>query len=159
MAVVVKVEGLREVEAALRELPKSTGKNVLRRVLMKRGKVIADHARMLAREDEGDLKKSLKAGPKLSRRQAAQHRSTETKHSAEIFVGAGALVQAITEEFGTENQAPHPFLRPAWDSGRNALLEGIKDDLWAEIKVAAERRARKLSKQGAAAVAKALATD
>ena len=63
-----------------------------------------------------------------------------------MFAGAGAhlfVPQAVMQEFGTEHHGPQPFLRPAWDGGKMRMLSGIKRDLWAEIKRAADRVARK----------------
>jgi hypothetical protein len=40
-------------------------------------------------------------------------------------------------------------MRPAWDSGKDALLEGIADDLWAEISKAAARQAKKAARLAA----------
>lgn len=138
------VEGLDELAAALRELPKATENNVLRRVLKKRAQPIADRASGLVRTKTKTLKKSIGVGTRLSRSQASQH--LKQPGDVEVFIGAGALVQAITEEFGTIRQEPHPFLRPAWDAGQDRLLEGIKADLWAEIKAAAKRLARKTAR-------------
>lgn len=145
MKVTVKVEGLREVKAALRELPDATAKNVLRRVGRKRMKPVADRARDLAREDEGDLKASIRVGSKLSRRQRRAHRKVD-RDDIEVHAGPGPLPQAITEEFGTEDQAPHPSMRPAWDAEKGGVLAGIKDDLWTEIRKSADRLARKAAK-------------
>ena len=59
---------------------------------------------------------------------------------------AGPLPQAHLQEFGTKDQPPQPFMRPAWDAEKRGVLEGIKDDLWAEIKKAAARLAKKALK-------------
>jgi hypothetical protein len=37
-------------------------------------------------------------------------------------------------------------MRPAWDGGQKALLEGIKDDLRAAIEKAAARQAKKAAR-------------
>ena len=47
------------------------------------------------------------------------------------------------QEFGTVKDPRQPYLRPAWDAERIGVLEGIKEDLWAEIEKAAARRARR----------------
>lgn len=158
MKVTMRVEGLRDIERALLELPKSTAASVARRVLKKRAQPIADHAESLARFKSGELKRSITVSTVLSRRQKGQAKKLG-KSAVEVYVGPGPLVQAITEEFGTVNQAPHPFLRPAWDSGRTALIEGIKADLWDEIRKAAARFSKKTRKVGTAAVASALGVE
>lgn len=148
----VKITGLRELENALRELPKATGKNVLRRVLRKRAEPMADAARSSAPDDPatgaGDLRSSIAVSTKLSKRQASLHRKMfrDDKAAVEMFVGAGPVPQATQQEFGNINHGPQPFMRPAWDSGKDQILDGIKDDLAEEIDKAAKRLARKAAK-------------
>lgn len=138
-----RVEGLRDLEEALAEFPKATGKAVLRRALMKAGQPIADSAAARAPRLRGKLQMSIGTGTKLSRRQKSQHQPQST---VEIFVGAGALVQAITQEFGTRNHPPKAFMRPAWDENRMAALNSIKDELADEIMKTARRRAQKAAR-------------
>lgn len=143
----VRVEGLRELERALAQLPKATGKNVLKRTLMKAGQPIEVAAEAQAPELRGHLKRSISTSTKLTKRQKSQHRKQST---VEVFVGAGGLPQAHLQEFGTVDHPPQPFLRPAWDANKMRALESIKGDLWAEIKKAAERLARKAAKRSGA---------
>jgi hypothetical protein len=75
----------------------------------------------------------------------------DDKAAAEVFVGAGVVPHAHLQEFGTVRHGPQPFARPAWDAGQSRILEGIKDDLWAEIKKAADRLARKTARLAAKA--------
>lgn len=152
MAIRVKVEGLRELDRALSELPKSTQKAVLRRTLMKAGEPLADSMRGKAPDDPvtggNDLRSSIGVGIKLSPRQSRLHRKMfkDDKASAEVFVGAGPLPQASLQEFGTANHGPQSFARPAWDAGQMRVLETIKTVLWTEIKKSARRLANKLAK-------------
>jgi HK97 gp10 family phage protein len=146
------VEGLRELDRALGELPKATGKNVLRRVLLKAGEPMAADMRRKAPDDPdtggNDLRSSIGVGTKLSKRQAQQHGKMfrDDKASAELFVGAGPLPHAHLQEFGTVNHAPQPFARPAWDANKDAALETIATQLGAEIAKAAKRLAKKAAR-------------
>ena len=148
MANTVRVGGLKELEAALKELPRSTGKAALRRALKKAAQPVADSAASKAPVDEGALRESIGVGTKLTRRQRGVHRKMfkSDKASVEMFVGAGGLPQAITQEFGTVDHSPQPFMRAAWDAEKSGVLESIKDDLWAEIEKAAQRHARKMAR-------------
>lgn len=139
-----KIEGLKELEDALAELPKATGKNALRRMLHKAGEPIVSMAESLAPHLKGKLKRSIGTGTKLSRRQRSQHKAEST---VEVFAGAGALVQAITQEFGTRNHAPKPFMRPAWDANKQNALKSVRDDLEEEIEKARQRLARKAARE------------
>jgi HK97 gp10 family phage protein len=145
----VHVEGLKELEAALNQLPKSTGKAVLRRTLKKAGQPIADNARALAPDDPttsgNDLKSSIGVSTKLSKRQASAHRKMfrSDKASVEMFVGAGPLPQAHNQEFGNVNHGPQSFMRPAWDGNKSRALDIIKTELGDEIMKAAKRLAKR----------------
>lgn len=148
MTETVQVTGLREVERALSEMPKATGKNVLRRVLKRRAQPVADAMSANAPRLSGDLAESAAVSTKLTKRQRAQHRKMfkNDKASVEMFVGMGGLAQATQQEFGNERHPPQPFTRPAWDQNKTALLEGLKADLWTEIEKAAARMAKKAAK-------------
>lgn len=136
----VRIEGLRETDQALGQLRKSTAKALLRRVLEKRAQPIADDMERRAAKRTGALKDGVGVGVRLSRRQAQQRRREST---VEVFAGAGVEPQAIQEEFGNADQAPRPFARPAWEHGKGPALEGIKQDLDAEISATAARAERR----------------
>lgn len=144
----VSVEGLRELDNALGQLPKSTGKAVLRRTLKKAGQPIADDAEAKAPRLTGALQISIGVGTKLTRRQSKLHRKMfkNDKASAEVFVGAGGLAQATQTEFGNEHQAAEPWMRPAWDGNKDQALEIIKTELWSEIDKAAIRLAKRAAR-------------
>ncbi len=148
MAQKFRIEGLKELDKALGQLPRATGKNVLRRVARQALEPIIEVAKGLVHEQSGDLRGSLAVSPKLSHRQKTLHKRmfANERSSIEMFAGAGShhfVPQGVFEEFGTVKQSPHPFLRPAWDGGKMRVLNNIKRDLWTEIKTAAARVARK----------------
>ena len=144
----MKVEGLKAVQTALRQLPDATAKNVMRRVLREAGKPIAETARQLAPFEDGDLRDSIAVSTKLSKSQRKKHRKGG-KDDVEVFVGAGPHPQAHLQEFGTSNHPAQPFLRPAWDKHKRAVLDGIKEAMWTEIRKAADRLARKAARAAA----------
>lgn len=144
----VAVEGLADLQVALRQLPDATAKNVLRRVGRKVLQPVADRAEGLAREDTGALKRSIGVSTRLTRRQRRDNVKAG-RDDVEVYAGAGGLTQAITEEFGTEDQAPHPFLRPAWDAEKAGVLGALKAELWTEIQKSAARLAKKAAKAAA----------
>lgn len=145
----VFVEGLDELQIALRELPDATARNVLRRVAKKVLAPVADRARLLAPVDQGRLVRSIVVGDKLSRRQKSQFQRADP-NDVVMFVGAGAVPQAHMMEFGTVDIEPQPFMRPAWDSEKEGVLEAIKGELWTQIEKAARRQERKAAKLAAA---------
>jgi len=165
MTATMELEGFAELDAALAQLSRSAGKGVLRRSLKKAGEPLVAIVRASVRRDDGDLAESIAISTKLDKRQRGQHRKMfgSDKASVEMFIGPsynlgdggrhGHLV-----EFGTKPRinsgifagtahpgtAPQPFMRPAWDSDKTAMLDRLKVDLWAELQKAiarAERRA------------------
>lgn len=139
---VVKIEGLKEVEAALAQFPKATGRNVMRRVAVKRLQPIADDMKAKAPVEFGDLKDSVTVTTKRPKR----HRKTA---EVEAYAGPGPHPQAHLQEFGSINGPPQPFARPAWDAGKSDILPGLAADFWEEIDKAAKRIARKTARLAA----------
>ncbi len=150
----VKIEGLREVNEALGQLPKATGRNVLRRVALKRLEPMAADARQIAAGNNwsGELAESIQASTKAAG--YAKRINRRNKSEVEAYMGpAGtggkkAPPQGSQQEFGNSNHPPQPSIRPAWDSGKLGLLDGLADDLWAEIHKATARLAKKAAKAG-----------
>lgn len=165
--VTVRTEGFAELERALGQLSKSAGKGVLRRALIKAAEPMAEIARSLAPDDAAttgfDLKKSIKVGTRLSKAQKRAHRKMfrDDRASVEVFMGAGPLPQATFTEFGTapfinkgkfagtQNPgiAPKPFMRPAWEQDKRAMLDRLSDELWAELDKSIKRAERKAARQ------------
>lgn len=153
MTVPVKVEGFREMEAALAEFTRGTGKNVLKRAALKAIQPMADDMAGRAPIQKGgdrDLQKSIQATDKLNKRQRKLNRQPST---VEVYAGptadAGDLApppQGIQQEFGNENHGPQPFVRPTWDLGHGALLDRSAEELGAEIEKSRQRAARKALK-------------
>jgi HK97 gp10 family phage protein len=148
MARTVKVEGFRELEGALAGLPKATGKNVLKRVLLKAAKPVEDDAAANAPELSGRLRRDVKTGTRLNRRQAAMNRKLG-KSEVEVHVGVSDPA-GVQTEFGNEHQAAQPWLRPAWDGNSEGALETIKSDLGTEIGKAVARVAKRAARRAKA---------
>lgn len=154
MSTRVKVEGLREVERALGELKKATGRNVMRRVAVARLEPMAEVARSIAAgfRLNGDLVESIAVTTKQAG--YARRLSRRSKSEAEAYMGPSgrgkkAPPQGSLQEFGTQHHPPQPFMRPAWDACKGDLLPGIGEDLMAEITKAAARQAKKQARLAA----------
>lgn len=148
MAVSVKIEGLRELDAALGELGKATGKNVLKRVGIKALQPMAGVAQANAPVLEGHLQRSIAVGTKLTTRQSRLAKNLDGKASVTVYMGPNDPA-AVPQEFGAKGDNPQPFMRPAWDGGKQGLLESLKAMLWTEIDKAAKRKAARLAKAAA----------
>jgi len=147
MKTTFKIEGLSELDKALAELPKATGKNVLRRVARKALTPVAEQMRDRAPKFEGHLAESAGVGSKLTRRQASMHRKAfkDDRASIEMFAGVNDPA-GVQQEFGNAHNPPQPFARPAWDATKDGVLATIRDDLGSEIAKAAKRLAKKRGK-------------
>lgn len=147
----VRLEGFRELERALNELPKTTGKNVLRRVAKGALEPMAERARGMAPVERGDLRASIKVSERRTRRVARINRfdkNTGVEMAMGPVSGGGVLNYATFAEFGTVDTAAKPFMRPAWDGGKDDALEYVKANLGREIDRAATRLAKKAARGG-----------
>lgn len=147
MASQVKVEGFREFERVLtQDLPKATGKRIVTKVLKDAAQPIADIGQANAPlGPTGKLKKSYGVGTKLTRRQAALNRKSESKSMVEVHIGPNDPA-GVQTEFGNEHQAAEPHLRPAWEAGKRRALADIVKGLAASLAKAVARARKKASK-------------
>lgn len=139
----VRLEGFRELDAALAELPKATQRNVLRRVLRKAAGPTLQAMEARAPRETGWTAGSLAISNTLNPANRREQRN-EGKAFAEVYVGSVRGSAAMFQEFGTLTQPPKPYLRPAWESTKGNALGIVQSELGAEIEKAAARRARKL---------------
>lgn len=135
----VKVEGLKELEQALMALGRVAARNVARRTLMKAAQPIADDAAQRAPEETGSLVKSVAASTRNPRRH-------KKESPVEVHVGPGRSPRAHLQEFGSRHHGPQPFLRPAWQAGKDDALASIAADLSDEIAKATKRQANKAAR-------------
>jgi HK97 gp10 family phage protein len=137
-----RVEGLRELNQALGELPKATQKNVLRRVLKKAAQPVDDEASSSAPNDTGKLEQSVITGMRLTRSQRSSAYRAGSNGVVEIHVGT-AMGRGLFTEFGTFKDAPQMWFTRAWEGTKNQALDIIKSDLGAEIEKSASRLRKK----------------
>ena len=166
----VKVEGLKELEDALLELPKATQGNVLKRAAAAAGADFADLASSLAPRDKGKLSREIKvAKPKIiapgkaafaaamkegaTRAEAASAARAANKAAGgkgrSVVTSVGPTQKAfygLFQEFGTRNHPPKPFMRPAWDSLKFSMLDTMAKTLAEEIEKARKRLAKKAAR-------------
>jgi len=148
MTVTVDLEGFKALEIELEKLSQAAGKGVVRRSLKKAAEPLVQKMKDGAPRGEGELIDSIGVATRLSKRQARLHRKMfrNDRASVEMFVGAGALPQATTTEFGTYILAARPWARPAWDADKTDLLRRLGDHLWTEVEKSVARAALKASK-------------
>lgn len=150
----MNIEGADLLEAALRDLGSSKEiRKVLGKTLLHAFEPIAADARSRAHRRSGEMAEGIDISATLSRRQ----RPTMPRpgpDEAQAFIGAKPIGPAVLEEFGTAQrhwksgkstgfQPAHPFMRPAWEAGKDAGLERFGKELWVFIQLEATRIARK----------------
>lgn len=144
MVEIVKFTGGKELEAALRELPKATARNALNRGLKRVAEPVREKWEAGAPRRTGALAESVVVGKQLTRRQKSDAKQDGT-YFAEIHIGTSHRA-GIPQEFGTIDHPAQPSGRPAWDSEKGEVLDDFGKFMWEEIEKAAARRARKLAK-------------
>lgn len=148
------LKGFRGVEAALVELEQlsgrtATGKNAVRRGMMKAMKRIEDRAKALAPVDDGALRESITTKNAKAQRQRGSVKF-ERQTGVEILTGPTGRQEGgygAFQEFGTVNMAANPFMRPAADTeGQNVVNEVV--DIIADEMAKSAARARKKAAKG-----------
>jgi HK97 gp10 family phage protein len=171
----VNVIGGPALQFALAELPKAVARGTLQRVLLAAAQPMVEAARALAPADTGYLRASIMVGTKkpagheagkraYAKAKAAgadnatagqamrQARRDSDQAFAEVFVGPRANTRsAMHQEFGTVFAAAQPYVRPAFDAEKAAVIETVGKELGGEIVRTATRlaarRAAKAAKQ------------
>jgi HK97 gp10 family phage protein len=153
-----RVEGLRELERKLKQLPGKIAKSGLRKALFSGAKIVRTAAERLVPKDTGFLQAQIiqYAAPKSKHSYADQVRigvrararklksgKVNTKHVR--YRRIGGKDRAITAhywkyiEFGTSKMAARPFLRPAFNANAVAAAERIKTRLRENIEKVAKK--------------------
>ncbi|AKG94521.1 hypothetical protein Shpa_10 [Paracoccus phage Shpa] len=150
----VSLSGLKELDERMSNLTRGMQRGALRSALMKAAKPLVEIAKHKAPVKSGKLRDSIMVGAKLNSRQAKLHRRMfrDDRSSIELFVGPSYLMggggrHGHLLEFGTRKMAAQPFMRPAWDQDREAMLERIGDELRLSIDRAIARAARKAARE------------
>lgn len=136
-----KVEGFKELEAALRRLPEDIAGKVLRQALRKSVQTMAEEARAKA-------PRSDRPGPRGHMADSIAVRNlkgVEGDADIEVHLSIGPDTNhfyGLFAEFGTVHQPARPFMRPAFDENAEKTLTQLSNELGKGI----ERAARKLAK-------------
>lgn len=158
MKTTVRVDGLRDLDAALgalgAEFGKTAAKGVLRRVAIKALTPMAEAARGMAPDDpdtnSNDLKASIVVGRPLNKRQTAIAKKEQGKALVTVYMGT-ADPAGVPQEFGTVNHGPQSFMRPAFEQHAAGAIDIVARELGPEI----EKTAARIAKRRAAKAAKA----
>lgn len=157
----MELQGARELETALRELPTAALKKAtIQRAFRKAGAPIIAAANALLPPAAQRIGITVEMRPSLSRRQ--KRARVSSKMAVEMFLGVGPSRLSHLFEFGTApryttgkgkkrkvvgarrgQMRATPYLRPAWDGGNAKMLDEFARILWQEIAATAKRYARR----------------
>ena len=154
----LQVTGLHALDAQLTQLSKAAGRAALKRGLAKAAAPLVEKMKAAAPVLSGDLRRAIVASPKSTAGDSGKaafaaamraggtragavialrdaNRENGGKPAAVLFVGVSGAPASVAHlyEFGSSHQPARPFMRPAWDGDRDAMLARIKADLTAEI--------------------------
>lgn len=136
----IKVTGFTELEQALRQLPEEIAGKTLASALRTASQPIATHAKETAVLSDhpskvGHMADSIKV--------RALKEETVNDLESSFWIGPDRKhFYGLFWEFGTRHQRARPFLRPAWDEGKDRALDSFGKALWTAIERAAKRLAR-----------------
>ena len=150
MAEFIKVHGLRELQAAMRELPRRIDRRILNAALMAAARPMVADAKAGVPVDTGKLRASIIAAP-----------AKRTSHTATVRMRVSGATQVVKErrgkkvptwvrskdfpfyalfiERGTSKMSAKPFLRPAFERNKRSAIEIIKTRIAARIEVEAAK--------------------
>lgn len=143
-----ELQGLKELDSMLKQLPKRMGKTVLRNALKKAAIPIRDAAKAnVPRGPTGNLEESITIATQLKKGQ--RRRKIREKDTVEMFVGSTAphahlvefgTVERFRKGGGATGEMPaSPFLTNAWDATKNEALDILRKEILTELVKAAER--------------------
>jgi len=159
--IALNIQGWRDLENALRALGNDAQvKAVMKKAMMDAGEIVASDARSRVHKRHGGLQESIDVRPTLSPRQKRERgRGLKGPGTVEVFIGPtwpegahGHLVEfgtgiRYTKSGKSVGASPAlPFMRPAWEAGKNKVLDEFGVRLGLEIENAAKRIARKQAK-------------
>lgn len=143
MKLTFNVIGLREVSEGLAELSRSVSTRVMREALTAGGEVLAKEMRANAPVDTGGLREGINVSSKLTTRQA---RSRTKQAEVEVFVGPSGGAKSVVQEFGSVEQEPQPYIRPAWDKKQRQFLQVAADHVMVSTEKALGRKAARAAR-------------
>jgi HK97 gp10 family phage protein len=131
MKTTVSFEGGKELEAALGGLPRRVSRKIVKDVLLQVGEPMRKRMARLAPRSpggKGRLAASILITP------TRKKRDLPTPTGQAVVIGpAAAIFYAFWVETGTARAAAHPFVRPAFDSEVQKVIEAIKAAIWVEL--------------------------
>lgn len=143
------LDGARELEKSLMELPKAVAKGVLRQAAQKAMRPVLDaalrYARSRVRVRTGRFANSFIINTKLTERQQRNARRYGGLGNVNVYVGS-TDPKAHLIEFGTHDTPAHPVMRPAWEENKEEVFKLFCKNITQNLVKAARRLATRAIK-------------
>ncbi len=124
MDVEIKIEGLKEIDRKLSQLPKNLGRRALLNAIRPAARMVRDDIKARSPVGEtGDHKKSIKV-------KARRQKYTKQYH---VQVAVGGDYKSNWLEYGTSRMAAQPHFRPAADAKRGEARKMMVDAIMGAI--------------------------
>lgn len=152
----VKIDGLKELQEALNQLPLKIQGKPLRSAVGAAAKVVMDEAKRRVPQDSGQLKKAIYRGRSRSmsgtgketyvvavRKGKAKYANTRKNRRfnrvGKTYQTRGLAYYWRFLEFGTAKMPARPFLRPAFEATKEQAARVLKQKLAETIEITAQR--------------------
>jgi HK97 gp10 family phage protein len=161
--IILQIDGLREIDRALSELPTVVGRRIMDKGLRRAANVIAREAKSRAPVGDrmelmtvsgrrlrgttriGLLRREVRvvfterrmgqwARPGVLKRAINVRITRREAFSTEVNIGVGKAYWGMFQEFGTSKMKAQPFLRPALDAKGEEAVQEFKKVAWEEIR-------------------------
>lgn len=127
----MKTEGFKELYEKLEQLPEKLAVKVLAKAARKAFKPVLEDARNMVPKDSGALRDSLRITVRKGR--GDEPLRVGLRIGRAKGGNAGSDIPPARRwhfiELGTAKLAPHPFLRPALDRNKAAIIEALKTEI------------------------------
>lgn len=130
MKATYRVDGLRELDAALGQLSKATARNTLRRVLLRAGQPMADRASQLAPDDPSTGPPDLHTSIKVS---ASLKNKVGSREYAGVLKAGGSKAEAVSalrdarRAAGGEGSFAEVYVGPESGTKKNAIKAIVQE--------------------------------
>ena len=132
----VRVEGLRELGMALKELDSRVQKRIARSATAAGARVIAKEAKQRVPVDSGKVKKNIRTANLKPKQPGIQETAVGVRVKGKT---ADSAFYWRFLEFGTAKMEAKPFFRPAFEATKMEAAEKIKEQLGKRLEAEAKK--------------------
>jgi HK97 gp10 family phage protein len=128
--VTVKITGLDQLQDKLNRLPAEASRKALKKGLRPAGLVLKNEIQTQARKLTGWMAKQVFTRIKTNNLDEGQVKVSLSRKQNPARIGKekhvpGAINEALWNEFGTSKMAARPFIRPAFESKKEAAVDAF----------------------------------